>query len=430
MATDLRVAAELKQTAEEAHLNCVHCGFCLPKCPTYVLWGLEPDSPRGRIYIMNGLEKGDLQVTDVVKEHLYLCLDCRACETACPSGVEFGYLMEKTRGSIEPRVNRSPAEKLARWLFFHQLFPYPGRLRVCFVLLRMYQRSGLQKLTRASGILKLLGLDEKEAMLPAPARKPFRLEPGQVFPAVGEKRHRVRLLSGCVMNEMLGDVHRATVEVLTRNGCEVVIPPGQVCCGALHNHSGERKQAEELARRNIDAFEKDGLDAVIMNAAGCGAMTKEYGRMLSHDPAYAERAHAFSAKVKDISEFLDGIGLTAPLGPLELKLTYDDPCHLLHGQKIRQAPRNLLARIPGIEFAELEDADMCCGSAGTYNLTEPETSLDLLKMKMANIARTGAQVVATGNAGCMLQIAYGARKFGPAVEVKHPIQLLADSLQK
>jgi glycolate oxidase iron-sulfur subunit len=302
-------------------------------------------------------------------------------------------------------------------------------MHVCFRLLRLYQRCGFQKLVRASGILKLLSkrLGQLEAMLPQVPKYPGYRLPDTVSDA---GKHRVSLFHGCIMPEVFGPVHEATVRVLEKNGAQVCLPKRQTCCGALHLHEGEVKGAQALARRNIDAFEKDGADTIIVNAAGCGAMLKEYGELLQDDPSYAERATAFSRRVRDVSEFLDGIGIDRDMQPVTLKVTYDDPCHLLHAQGIKMAPRNLLNSIPGIELVEARDSDRCCGSAGVYNVMQPEMADRILEEKIENIRKTGAQVVATGNPGCLLQIETGIRRHGLRMEVVHPVELLDRAYRK
>jgi glycolate oxidase iron-sulfur subunit len=370
------------------------------------------------------MEEGRISVTSpTFEKHMSLCLECRACESACPSGVRFSVMMNDARAAIRSAKEPSPWMRLLRRFVFKTMLPNKRLLHLNFRLLRFYQRSGIQKLLRTCGILNLLprGLLEMETLLPeVPPAPQYRLPP--VAPA-GITR-RVSFFEGCIMPELFGPVHEATVRVLERNRVAVCSPPEQTCCGALHLHDGERALAQELARRNIEAFEGDGADFIVVNAAGCGAMLKEYGHLLQGDPAYAGRAHEFSQRVKDISEYLDSIGLDASLGSLEAKVTYDDPCHLLHGQGIQAAPRNLLRSIPGLQLVELREADRCCGSAGIYNLVHPDLAAKILEDKIANIARSGAQIVATGNPGCLMQINQALRARKLPVRAVHPIELL------
>src|SRR5881397_3335221 len=406
--------------------QCVHCGLCLNHCPTYRVTHLEPESPRGRIHLVRAVAEGRIEPLDSARgtpnerfaDHIYLCLMCRACETACPSGVQYGRIAEAAREVLGPPG--SPLfRKLARFAFT-QVFPSPRRLRWIFAALRLYQRSGLQWVIRR---MLPRRLHEMDALLPAvPSR--FFAPGADLMPAIGTRRARVALLSGCVMSTLFGDVNDATVRVLRRNGCEVLVPRGQVCCGALNVHNGETVAARRMARRNVDVFLDAGVDAVIVNAAGCGAAMKEYGHLLRDDPAYAERAQIFSRSVKDISEFLAELGAVTPPHRVELTVTYQDPCHLAHGQKVRAQPRELLKAIPGLKFTEMNGSDRCCGSAGIYNLTHPEMSQELLREKMESIAQTGAQAVIAPNPGCMLQLRYGAERYGPPVKVFHLMDLL------
>jgi glycolate oxidase iron-sulfur subunit len=398
--------------------QCVHCGLCLNQCPTYRVLRLEPESPRGRIHLVKAAADGRIEINDRFKEHLYLCLLCRACETACPSGVQYGHIAETARAVIGP-----PGSKLARAILnmaFTQLLPFPRRLKLLFGLLRLYQQTGLQRLVQ-----RLLPgkIRQMEAMLPAIPQRRFQPK-AQALSAIGRRRARVAFLNGCVMPFLFGDVNDATVRVLRRNGCEVVFPEGQICCGALNTHNGETTTAKEMARRNIDAFLNAGVDAIIVNAAGCGAAMKEYGHLLKADPVYADKAERFSFLVKDAGEFLAGIGLVGKLGELQMTVTYQDPCHLAHGQRVRSQPRQLLQAIPGLKLVEMNGSDSCCGSAGIYNITHAEMSQQLLKEKMPAIADTGSEAVVAPNPGCMLQLRYGARKYGPDVKVYHLMDLL------
>ncbi len=398
--------------------QCVHCGLCLNQCPTYRVLRLEPESPRGRIHLVKAAADGRIELNERFKEHLYLCLLCRACETACPSGVQYGHIAETARAVIGP-----PGSKLTRAILnlaFTRLLPFPGRLRALFGLLRLYQRSGLQRLVQPFLPAKLREMD---AMLPVIPQRRFQPK-AQTPSAIGARRARVAVLNGCVMPLLFADINEATVRVLRRNGCEIVFPEGQICCGALNTHNGETTSAKEMARRNIDVFLHAGVDAIIVNAAGCGAAMKEYGHLLKDDPAYAEKAKRFSFLVKDAGEFLAGIGLVGKLGTLNITVTYQDPCHLAHGQRVRSQPRQLLQAIPGLKLVEMNGSDRCCGSAGIYNITHGEMSQQLLKDKMPAIADTRSEAVVAPNPGCMLQLRYGAQKYGPDVKVYHLMDLL------
>lgn len=398
--------------------QCVHCGLCLNHCPTYRVLRLEPESPRGRIHLVKAAADGRIELNEGFKEHLYLCLLCRACETACPSGVQYGRIAEAAREQLGP-----PGSAWARTvlkLVFTRLLPYPRRLHLSFRLLWLYQRSGLQKISR---MLLPAKLREMDSLLPViPSR--FFLPKAAILPAIGPRRARVAMLNGCVMPLLFGAVNDATVRVLRRNGCDVVFPRGQICCGALNTHNGESVAAKTMARRNIDVFLEAGVEAIIVNAAGCGAAMKEYGYLLRDDPVYQEKAARFSALVKDAGEFLAALGLVGELRPVEMTITYQDPCHLAHGQRIRNQPRELLRAIPGLKLVEMEGADRCCGSAGIYNLTHGEMSQQLLQEKMRSVAATHAEAVVAPNPGCMLQLTYGAKLYGPRVKVYHLIDLL------
>jgi len=398
--------------------QCVHCGLCLNACPTYRVLRIESESPRGRIHLVRAAAEGRIELNEGFAEHLNLCLMCRACESACPSGVKYGRIAEAARAAVGP-----PGSKLARGvanLAFTQLLPFPSRLRLAARLLRLYQRSGAARLVE-----KILParLREMSAMLPAvPSR--FFAPAAEVFPAVGARRARVGMLGGCVMSVLFSDIDNATLRVLRKNGCEVVLPKNQVCCGALNVHNGETIAAKEMARRNIDAFLAFDLDAIIVNAAGCGAAMKEYGYLLHDDPAYAEKAERFGGRVRDAGEFLFDLGIVPPAAAVEMTVTYQDPCHLAHGQKVRSQPRALLQAIPGIRLIEMNTPDRCCGSAGIYNITHAAMSQALLQEKMGSILASGAAAVVAPNPGCMLQLRYGAKRYGPPVEVFHLMDLL------
>ncbi|HSE88499.1 MAG TPA: heterodisulfide reductase-related iron-sulfur binding cluster [Candidatus Binatia bacterium] len=398
--------------------QCVHCGLCLNQCPTYRALRLEPESPRGRIHLVHAAAEGRIELNQRFQDHLYLCLLCRACETACPSGVQYGRIAETAREIIGP-----PGSNLARAVLnfaFTQLLPYPRRLRLIATLLRFYQRSGLQ---RAIRLFLPAGLRRMESMLP-PISERFFAPDANILPAVGPHRAKVAMLNGCVMPLMFSDVNEATVRVLRRNGCDVIFPAKQICCGALNIHNGEGAGARMMARRNIDAFLDADVDAVVVNAAGCGAAMKEYDHLLRDDPVYAEKAKRFSSIVKDAAQFLGDLGLIGKLAPLKMRTTYQDPCHLAHGQRVRSQPRNLLKAIPELKLHEMEGSDRCCGSAGIYNITHPGMSQHLLQEKMQSVAATQAEAVVAPNPGCMLQLRYGSQQYGPEVKVYHLMDLL------
>jgi glycolate oxidase iron-sulfur subunit len=402
----------------------VHCGLCLNHCPTYRLWQLEADSPRGRIRQMMLVEQGELEVTEGFVDHIDKCLDCRSCETACPSAVNYGKLVEHARARIERDYKRPLLSRIARNFVYRRLLAYPERIARAAKLLRIYQRSGLQAAARATGILKLLGLAERDLLLPPVDRHFFFDQLGKTFAAQGLRRARVAFFAGCVANVTFSALNEATVRVLTANGCEVVVPDGQFCCGALPAHAGVRDVARDLARRNIAAFASADFDSLVTNAAGCGSTLKEYDHLFTPDePEYAAAA-SLSKRTRDATEFLAALGLSAQLKPVSARVTYQDSCHLLHGQKIREAPRQLLRAIPGVEFVELPFADICCGSAGVYNVTETQASLDLLAEKMACAKTTNAQIIATANPGCLLQLRAGAEIHKTRQEVLHVMELL------
>ena len=398
--------------------QCVHCGLCLNQCPTYRALQLETESPRGRIHLVKAAADGRVELNQRFADHLHLCLLCRACESACPSGVQYGRIAEAAREQLGPAG--SETAKTVQNLIFRRVLPYPRRVRFAFALLRIYQRSVLRRIAQ---VFLPGGLREMEGLLPEMPRRFFRPHDG-IAPALGAKRATVALLDGCVMPILFGDVHEATVRVLRRSGCDVIFPKGQSCCGALNVHNGETAAAKQMARRNIDAFEALSADAIIVNAAGCGAALKQYGHLLRDDPDYCERAERFSAKVKDAAEFVAELGLLGELRPINLTVTYQDPCHLAHGQKVRAQPRRLLQAIPGLTLVEMEGADRCCGSAGIYNLTHPEMSQLLLHEKMQAISATGAEAVVAPNPGCMLQLRAGADGGNPSLRVYHLMDLL------
>jgi glycolate oxidase iron-sulfur subunit len=422
-------------TPSDAVINtCVHCGLCLSSCPTYRETGLEQFSPRGRIYLMKAVADGRIGMeSEVFQEQMSACLNCRACEAVCPSGVLYGQILESSRVQIEQAKDdgRLPPHpwpaRLLRGAAFELLFRRMELFRAFSRAMWLYQRSGAQWLARKSGILKALGLAETETLLP-PISDRFVAPVGQTLPATTPRRYTVALLSGCIMSTAFADVHRATIRVLQKNGCDVLLPPDQGCCGALHAHGGDLDGARELARRNIAAFEGLGVDAIIVNAAGCGSTLKEYGHLLHDDPAWAARGAAFAAKIKDVSEFLAAITLnTADLRSLDITVTYQEPCHLAHAQRITQQPRTLLRAIPGLTLKEMHESALCCGSAGIYNVTQPAMAERLGARKLDNAEATGADIIVTANPGCHLQLAGGLKRRGSAMRVRHVVEVLDEA---
>jgi glycolate oxidase iron-sulfur subunit len=412
------------QPIYEDYARCVHCGLCLNHCPTYKLWHLEADSPRGRIFQMIRVKDGEAPVNSTLVEHIDKCLDCRACETACPSGVEYGKLVEFARARIAKEYKRPIFSRLARNFTYRWLLPRPGRIAFFASLLRIYQNWGLQTLARKSGVLLGMGLAEREALLPNVDDQFFFRRLGKTFPAMGETRARVAFFGGCVAQVTFAELNEATIRVLTANGCEVTVPRQQVCCGALASHAGDREAARRVARRNLRAFGGDEFDVILTNAAGCGSTLKEYSHLFSEGEPEYESSKEFESRVRDVTEFLDTLGIVAPMKEFATRVTYQDSCHLLHGQKIREAPRRLLKAVPGIQFVELPFSDICCGSAGVYNVTQTEASMELLAAKMKNAAGTGAEVIVTANPGCLLQMRAGVEMYKTGQKVLHVMELL------
>ena len=414
--------------------TCVHCGFCLSTCPSYRVIGKEMDSPRGRIYLMDAINKGEAAIDVATSSHFDSCLGCLACVSTCPSGVEYDKLISATRPQVERNQPRSISDKLIRTLIFN-LFPYPDRLRVLLPSMWLYQKSGLQQLVRNTKLLERIfpRLAAMESILPSINPDFWRKnELPEVIPAKGKKRYRVGMMLGCVQRLFFDRVNKATIRVLTANGCEVVIPKNQGCCAALPAHQGQEAQARTLARQAIDSFANTDVDAIIINAAGCGHTLKEYGHILAEDAVYKQKAVEFSHKVRDIQEFLASIKLTVKLSPLtseELTIVYQDACHLLHGQKISLQPRQLLKQIPGVRLKEPIDASLCCGSAGIYNMLQPEIAEELGKQKTANLLNTGANLVASSNPGCSLQIKKYLDRQNSTTLLLHPIELLDYSIR-
>ena len=403
--------------------DCVHCGFCLPTCPTYVLWGEEADSPRGRIYLMETGLAGE-PMTDSMVQHFDRCLGCMACVTACPSGVRYDRLIEDTRAQVERRHPRTRAERLLRGAIF-RLFPYPRRLRLLRGPLRAYQGSGVRRLLGPL-LARTPTLATLESLAPR-LRRPERL-PERV-PAVGPCRAVVGMLTGCVQRAFFPDVNAATARVLAAEGCDVVLPRAQGCCGALSVHTGREAEAQRFARSLIDAFEDAGVDYLVVNAAGCGSSLKEYGDLLRDDPSYAERAAALAAKVRDVSEVLVELGPVAPRHPLPLSVAYHDACHLAHAQGVRAQPRRLLADIPGLSLREIASAEICCGSAGVWNVLNPEPARELGDRKARDVLATGADLLVTANPGCLMQVAAAVHRAGGVIGLAHTVQVLDASIR-
>lgn len=413
---------------------CVHCGFCLTTCPSYRTLGTEMDSPRGRIYLMDSLNKGEIPLSPAVAEHFDTCLGCLACVSACPSGVQYDKLISATRPQIQRNHARSWSDRAIRQLIF-TLFPHPQRLRALLGPLWVYQKLGFQAIARASNLLPRLSpqLAAMESLLPEVTAASFRDSLPTVIPAKGDRRYRVGMILGCVQRLFFDDVNAATARVLSANGCEVVVPKAQGCCAALPQHQGETDMAQTLARQMIDSFIDEELDAIVINAAGCGHTLKEYGHILADDPDYADKAEHFAAKVRDVQEFLADIELTTPLHPLQdgepVSVVYQDACHLLHGQNISLQPRQLLRQIPKLHLREPIDAALCCGSAGVYNMLQPEIAESLGQQKVENLVATGAKAIASANPGCSLQIQKHLREQGLKLPLFHPIQLLDASIR-
>ena len=405
--------------------DCVHCRFCLPTCPTYVLWGEEMDSPRGRIYLMETGLAGE-PMTDTMVQHFDACLGCMACVTACPSGVQYDKLIEATRAQVERRHERTLREKLLRAAIF-SLFPYPQRLRLLRGPLRFYQRTGLERALRRTGILdrtpRLAALESLAPRLGRNVKIPERI------PAAGPKRAVVGMLLGCVQREFFPDVNAATARILQAEGCEVVVPKDQGCCGALSVHNGREAEAQRFARAVVDTFDKAGVEYVVVNAAGCGSAMKEYADLLAGEPAYTDRAKAFADRVRDISEILVELGPVAPRHPLPIVVAYHDACHLAHAQGVRSQPRQLLAGIPGLDVREIADPEICCGSAGIYNVLNPEPARELGDRKAAAVLATGAEVLVTANPGCLMQVASSIERMGGSMAMAHTVEVLDASIR-
>jgi glycolate oxidase iron-sulfur subunit len=410
--------------------DCVHCGFCLPACPTYQSWGKEMDSPRGRIYLMKALSTGDQPLSATVVRHFDRCLGCMGCVTACPSGVKYDALIEQTRAEIERGYRRPAADRLFRALVF-ALFPYPRRLRILLFFQLLYVKTGLRRIVHALGLPRLLPrrLRNLEALMPPVSSRQLRGRLPRSSPSLGTRRARVALLAGCVQRVYFPEVNEATLRVLAAEGCEVVVPPGLGCCGALSVHAGRTDEARKLARRAIAALERTRAEIVVVNSAGCGSSMKEWGRLLADDAAWSARAAAMAARVRDVSELLEELGPpVAPRRPLPLRVAYHDACHLAHAQRIRSQPRALLAAIPDLELVELGD-EQCCGSAGIYNLLEPESAREIGARKVDRVLEAAPHLLVSANPGCTLQIAALLRERGAAVQTAHPVEVLDASIR-
>jgi glycolate oxidase iron-sulfur subunit len=402
----------------ELFLDCVHCGLCTASCPTYLETGHEADSPRGRIYLMRAVTDGKLPLDADVRKHLDLCLDCRACETACPSGVQYGRLIEPFRVHMTRSLPDAKSLPLVQRMILNHVFPYNGRNRLALAPARLMQRLGVDRFLERTGLVKLLPRSLRQMHEMLPRLKPYHGRLRETYPAEGPKRARVALFVGCVGDAVFPETTVNTVRVLQKNGCEVWVPRGQGCCGALHYHSAQEEPAKEFARANCQAFAGE-VDAIIVNAAGCGAMLKDYGHLLQD-----EAGERLTAKVRDVSEFLAELGPVKPRHPFTLKATYHDACHLCHAQQIRKPPRQLLEMIPGLTLVPLAETEVCCGAAGSYNLTQPDMAERLGRRKVENILATGAAAVFTGNVGCLLQVERHLRAAKSSLWVAHPIDAL------
>lgn len=412
--------------------QCIHCGLCQPACPTYAVFGTEMDGPRGRIALMRAVSEGRVGLEDFERAfmpHILLCLACRACETACPSGVQYGALLEVARQVVERNRRPGVGERLMRWLGTQQLMPRPGLLKFMARLLWLYEVSGLQRLVRAVKVLPKT-LAAMEGILPPIT--PRYADYSRPAPALGDRQGRLLFFTGCIQEAFLSGVNQATLRVLQRNGYEVHTPGRQTCCGAPHLHLGDEETARQLARQNIDAFldGDDEFQAVICNAGGCGAVLKEYPHLLAGDPIYAGRAAQFAGKVRDVSEFLAEHLTVPPAGEVRARATYSDSCHLRHGQKVVKQPRDLLKRVPGLQLVELAAPDRCCGSAGVYNIAQVDTANAVLDAKMADIAATHAELIVTSNTGCQMQLIAGVRRAGLKARVMHVVEVLDEAYGK
>jgi glycolate oxidase iron-sulfur subunit len=415
---------------EKKWADCVHCGMCLESCPTYEQTGEEQHSPRGRVYLIKAVAEGRLKVNEQFMDPVFACLDCRACTTACPANVDVGGLIEEARGQVRQAMPLKGMKKVVNKFFLHSVFPHQSRLTTLGGILKFYQKSGMQKAVRKTKLINIMPkhLVEMESIMPevkTSVREKYQNY--TLIKAKGETKHEVALLTGCVMDVMFSDINEATINVLTRNGNDVSIPKNQTCCGALHVHAGDRDMGRKLAKQNIEAFED--AEKIIVNAAGCGCMMKEYAELFREEPEWKVRAEKFEHKVEDISKFLHDTGFEKPKSKMKTRVTYHDACHLAHGQGVRQQPRDILMNIPGVELVSMPNSDRCCGSAGIYNLTNPEMADAVLKSKMENVPEE-VDMISMGNPGCMLQMAVGVQKYGRNQKIVHTVQLLDWAYQK
>ncbi len=417
--------------SDDTITNCMHCGLCLPVCPTYALTGMEKSSPRGRIRLIKSVAEGTLGITNGFIEEMNFCLDCQACETACPAGVKYGTLVESARNQIRIQRKGTLFSRSLKWIFLGNVLSKTSLLNFVSKILRFYQNSGVESFMKKIGIAKVLTpkLSKLQELSPRIDERSFSDSYPEIVKPAGTPKYRVGFLSGCIMNVAFAKVHEDTVKVLLHHDCEVIIPKHQVCCGSLQAHNGDFDSARVLAKKNIDEFLKFELDAVVMNSAGCGALMKEYGHYLNDDTYYAEKAKKFSAKVKDLSEFLFDIGMKKPEKPFNHRVSYHDACHLVHSQKISEQPRELLRSIPGIDFVELNEASWCCGSAGIYNITHYDDSMKILERKMENVKETKAEYLVANNPGCITQIEHGCAQHGIHTRVVHVATLLRESFR-
>ncbi len=411
--------------------QCIHCGMCLATCPTYELTKLERSSPRGRIKLIKSVARGEMAITPTFAEEMNFCLDCQACETACPAGVKYGSMVEAARVEVANAGFGSPIGNFIKKVSLKYILPNNLLLKFISRLLYIYQNFGIQKLIHSTGLLKLISpkLNEIDKLSPRVSKKFSDSFIKEITPAIGEQKYKTAFLTGCLMNVMFADINKDTVDVLSACGCEVISPKDQVCCGSLAGHNGDFEIAKILAKKNIDVFKKYDYKYLILNSAGCGAFMKEYGHLLKDDPEYSKQAKEFSDKIKDISEFISEIKPGILNNIVNDEVTYHDACHLAHSQKIVNEPRQMLNMIPGLIQKTLEESTWCCGSAGIYNIVRYEDSMQILERKMKNIKDTNAKIVLTGNPGCISQLKYGAEKFNVDVEVLHPVTILKKSIR-
>ncbi|MEW9503276.1 (Fe-S)-binding protein [Jeotgalibacillus marinus] len=415
---------------EEKWADCVHCGMCLESCPTYLETGQEQHSPRGRVHLIKSVAEGKIEVNEQFMDPVFQCLDCRACTTACPADVDVGGLIEEARGQVRQALPLKGWKGAVSHFFLRDLFPHQNRLNAVGGLLQFYQKSGLQKVVRKSGALRVMPnhLVDMESIMPEVKQSvQKKYKDVDIIPAKGIPKARVAMLTGCIMDVMFSDINESTINVLTHNDNEVVIPKNQTCCGALHVHAGDRETGKKLAKKNIEAFQD--ADKVVVNAAGCGCALKEYPELLRNEPGWVEKAVEFSDKIEDISKYLYNTGYEKPKSTMNKRITYHDACHLAHGQSVRHEPRQLLKDIPGVEYVEMTNADTCCGSAGIYNITNPEMAGAVLERKMENVP-DDIEAISMGNPGCMLQMAMGVQKYGRKEAIVHTVQLLDWAYQK